>query len=285
MNYDCLKNYGVFVRNTAQHVSRYDDIYKAASELPYDMRVYHMQSSLACTEICATIEHRPEIVSKVIDKYVLSPEIDKHIVNNSIFDASMEFDFIEHDCGNFFDLMQHIKFDIAALKAIAYPSEHDKDYLITALERIAERIKPTPENQTAMMWCYSTLIKNAQNSSGIQKKDVHEETKYVIAAEKPLFEIFDYLKKTEVIISNDITFPVFRSVVESANASLIHPKIKWKYHVALTFARECITGGAEAWTKDICSSLKIKSNGLTKNIDKDSLWYKELVKLFKNSLK
>ena len=48
MNYDCLKNYGVFVRNTAQHISRYDDIYKAASELPYDMRAYHMQSSFAC---------------------------------------------------------------------------------------------------------------------------------------------------------------------------------------------------------------------------------------------
>ena len=285
MNYDCLKNYGVFVRNTAQHISRYDDIYKAASELPYDMRAYHMQSSFACTEICATIEHRPETVSKVIDKYVLSPEIDKYIVNNSIFDASMDFDFIEHDCGNFFDLMQHIKFDIAALKAIAHPSEYDKDYLITALERIAERIKPTPENQAAMMWCYSTLINDARNSHGDQEKDAHVEKKYEITAEKPLFEIFDYLKKTKVIISNDITFHTFRHVVESADASLIQPKTKWKYNVALTFARECIKGESEAWTKDVCASLKIKSNGLTKNIDKDSLWYEELVKLFKNSLK
>jgi hypothetical protein len=65
---------------------------------------------------------------------------------------------------------------------------------------------------------------------------------------------------------------------------LITPKTKWKYNVALSFARECIKGDPLAWTRDICTSLKIKSNELTKNKYPNSLWYQELEKMFKNSI-
>ena len=114
-------------------------------------------------------------------------------------------------------------------------------------------------------------------------KYITEEKKYAILAEKPLFDIYHYLKESKEI-SSDIDFEIFKKVVESANASLITPKTKWKYNVALSFARECIKGDPLAWTRDICTSLKIKSNELTKNKYPNSLWYQELEKMFKNSI-
>lgn len=280
MNYDCLKNYGKFVRNTAHHISSYDDIYKAALELPYDMRAYLLQSTFAFTEVIATIEHSPETVSKVIDKYVMSPEIDQLIVNNSVFDKSMEFDFIEHDCGAFWGIIQNIKLDVTALRVIAHPSEHSKECVVTALKDIAARIKPTPENHAAYTWSYTTLISEFQKNQEAHKKEIQEDKKYIIIAEKQLFEIYNFLKESKEI-SRDIEYETFKRVIESADASLIKPKTKWKYNAALSLARECIKDSSLEWTREICTSLKIGSNGLTQNIKKMSEWYIELEKRFK----
>lgn len=287
MNFDCTKNYGDMIREAVEAISSFDDIYKAAASLSYDMRHYLLASRLAFAELYMMIEHHKEIVSKVIDKYVLSFDVDKHIFNNPHLEATdaNHFAFIEHDCGNFFDLVQNIKLDLFLLNVIAHPSDYDEKTVSKAVYEIVGRIEPTPEMQNATKSSLESLRNEAMYKQQEDNKEVNygakKVGKYAIIHEKRLFVIYDYLKETKVV--NDITFSTFRNVIETADASLIKPKTKWKYNAALSFSRECITGDTLAWTRDVCASLNIASNGLTQNIDKLAKWYKELENRIKAS--
>ena len=281
MNFDCTKDYGDMIREAVEAISSFNDIYKAAESLSYDMRHYLLASRLAFAELYMMIEHQKEIVSRVIDKYVLSFEVDKYIFNNPHLEASdaNHFAFIEHDCGDFFDLIQNIKLDLFLLDVIAHPSDYDEKTVSKAVYEIVRRIEPTLEMQNATKSCLESLRNEAMYKQQDNNKEVNnvvkKENKYAIIHEKRLFVIYDYLTETKVV-SNDITFPTFRNVIETADASLIKPKTKWKYNAALSLARECITGDTLAWTREVCASLNIASNGLTQNIDKLAKWYKEL---------
>ncbi len=291
--YEAAKEYGIMVRDTAKIIADHDDIYKAAAAMPYDVRAYFVMSRTAFFILYSNIQYEYKIVAQVIQDFILSKEVDQYILSNPDLDKSKKYDFIVKDCEDFFSIMETIKDDITALSIIARPRETEESQVKWAVKQVTDRLESTPENKAAWGFSIDTLfpIEKTDDNHKTQKRthsendiEIQEEKEYHIVAEKPLFEIYNYLKQTKEI-SGDTDFLIFKKVVESADATLIKPKTKWKYNAALSLARECIKEESIAWTRDVCSSLKIASNKLTKNIDKESLWYKELELTFKNSHK
>ena len=314
LNYDSLKNYGKFVRRTALHISSYLDIYKAALDLPDAMLAYFPLSRLAFAEVCLAIQEDQLTVSKVIDKYIMSPQIDQYIINNPCFDEKMKFDFIEHDCGEFYDLIQMITYDIDTLKVLAHPLEYKEERVYQATHAIAERVEPTPENEEATKYCIETLKHKKQPSEQPSEQrseqpseqaservseqvseqaseqptsqpEVHidnEQPKYIISNDRLLHDILKYLHSTGVL-DETVTVQKFFTAVENADISGIHPIVKEKFWSSLSPTKVCIKTKRAEWLRDICASINIvpktASRNNTNNNDRYDWWdnFKELV--------
>lgn len=285
MNYDSAKEYGKMLRSIAKLISSCDDIYQAArvichplekGRLPFDMRAYFVMSRCAFVELYMNIQYSKEIVSKVIDTFIMNPMIDEHIHLNPDLDNSKEFDFVLKDCGDFFSVMQHIKTDINALKVIAHPKEYEEEQVRKAItEVIAPRIESTPENRAAMEYSLATLFSNTQDKSQQTEKN---KPRYTIADNDLLIDIFDYLKDTDVIPRN-ASVQRFMDMVENADASKFQFLKNWKFLSALYHVRDCIGEDKRAWARDISSSLGKKPKDLSKNNTNNDEWYEKLENL------
>ena len=286
MNYDSVKNYGDFVRRTAQHISRYDDIYKAAAALPYDMRSYLVMSFCAFFELNINIDDKEEIISKLIKKYILSPEIEKYITKNPDLDESMEFDFIEHDCGDFFGMMKNIQSDIAALTFLSDRDEYYENDVVWAKQQIADRIKATPVNYHAMAFSLNTLFPKEQSIPGSQPETKPEKkhAKYIIDNESLLQDILKYLRSTGVLDS-DFQYHELAKAVVNADISTIQPILQDKFRSTLSHIKKCVKNQKKEWLRDTCASINIVPKEASKNNTNLGEWYEMLCDRVKNQLK
>ena len=302
MAYLAVKEYGKRINEMAIRFSKYDNIFDGASSLMEYNEIHYIFSRLACRELYANDIYpgNQRVVTTIYNKFVFSELLKKAFLSKPFKNQDTEIEFIEKGIEDGYYLLCHAQELLMAITVTAHPDRFKESRVKEAIATLKEVTALTEANVNRFNLAYAKLAakdtqriemmqaeaveqeKNQDNSPGNQKKDIKEENNYEIIAEKPLFDIYHYLKESKEI-SSDIDFEIFKKVVESADASLITPKTKWKYNVALSFARECINGDAMAWTREICASLKIKSNALTKNKYPDSLWYQELEKLFKNS--
>lgn len=288
MNYDSVKKYGEFVRKTAHHISTFDDIYKAAAALPYDMRSYLVMSYVAFFELNLNIDNNEEVISKLIIKYILSPEIDKYIVNNQALDQSMEFDFIEHDCGDFFGIMKNIQIDIAALTYVSNRNEYDEKDVAWAKKQIANRIELTPETYSAMSYSLRTLFQKEQPQvhSDVQPDEQLEKTqsKYTIENETLLLDILNYLRSTGVL-EKDYPYHVLAEAVVNADISKIQPILQDKFRSSLSHIQKCVKTQKKEWLRDVCASINIVPKEASKNNTNLGEWYEMLRDRVKKQLK
>ena len=287
MSYDTAKYYGNIVRDAAKRISSYDDIYKVAAALPYDMRAYFIQSRLAFSVLYTNIKYEKEIVAKVIKKFILSPEVDQYIITNPDLDKSKKFDFIERGSGDFFSLMETIKSDIIALDIISRPNDFEEDKVAWAVNLIADRIKSTPENQAAMKYSLETLFpsdKNSETQPITRSEKEKEQSKYTIANESLLLGILNYLRSTGVL---DMDFPYHElaSAVVNADISEIHPLLKDKFWSSLSHIKRCVKDQKKQWLRDACTSINIVPKQASKNNTNHKEWYEMLCDIVEKHLK
>ena len=279
MNFDSSKNYGKAIKQAAIIISSYDDIYAAAAVMPLTLNAYFVLSRLAFWELYVNIEHNKDIMSKVIDTYILSAEAETHIFNNPDLDKSKEFEFIEHEQGNFFGLMQNIKVDLFTMNVLAHPLEYDKKMVECAMnEVLIPRIKNSPENQAAMEYCLNTLYAKKQRQAQKEKE------KYTIKNDALLVDIFQYLQSTGVI-DETITLQILCSAIENGDFSGIRPTIKNKFESSLTHIKECLRTQKKKWLRAACSSINLTPQKASHNSSNLGEWYYTLCEIESKHIK
>lgn len=311
MGYFGVKEYGSLIRELANVYNTSEDMYAGATAL-LEYSSEHFLKMRSTFRFLFEINSYPqdqELVTKSYEEFINSDDVSKAFFTRKFYgDIDLQIEFVRRDIEYAYEMFKQVQLPLHALAMTAHPERYSEEDINYVMDKI---IKPVITNSpeftkgeieaSKSMYARKRLqqLKEEKTQEIIHGKKEHEhdqekehpendkyiteEKKYAILAEKPLFDIYHYLKESKEI-SSDIDFEIFKKVVESANASLITPKTKWKYNVALSFARECIKGDPLAWTRDICTSLKIKSNELTKNKYPNSLWYQELEKMFKNSI-
>lgn len=311
MGYFGVKEYGSLIRELANVYNTSEDMYAGATAL-LEYSSEHFLKMRSTFRFLFEINSYPqdqELVTKSYEEFIISDDVSKAFFTRKFYgDIDLQIEFVRRDIEYAYEMFKQVQLPLHALAMTAHPERYSEDDINYVMDKI---IKPVITNSpeftkgeieaSKSMYAKKRLqqlkeektqeiIHGKKEQEHDQEKEhpendkyITEEKKYAILAEKPLFDIYHYLKESKEI-SSDIDFEIFKKVVESANASLITPKTKWKYNVALSFARECIKGDPLAWTRDICTSLKIKSNELTKNKYPNSLWYQELEKMFKNSI-
>ena len=311
MGYFGVKEYGSLIRELANVYNTSEDMYAGATAL-LEYSSEHFLKMRSTFRFLFEINSYPqdqELVTKSYEEFINSDDVSKAFFTRKFYgDIDLQIEFVRRDIEYAYEMFKQVQLPLHALAMTAHPERYSEEDINYVMDKI---IKPVITNSpeftkgeieaSKSMYAKKRLqqlkeektqeiIHGKKEQEHDQEKEhpendkyITEEKKYAILAEKPLFDIYHYLKESKEI-SSDIDFEIFKKVVESANASLITPKTKWKYNVALSFARECIKGDPLAWTRDICTSLKIKSNELTKNKYPNSLWYQELEKMFKNSI-
>lgn len=311
MGYFGVKEYGSLIRELANVYNTSEDMYAGATAL-LEYSSEHFLKMRSTFRFLFEINSYPqdqELVTKSYEEFINSDDVSKAFFTRKFYgDIDLQIEFVRRDIEYAYEMFKQVQLPLHALAMTAHPERYSEEDINYVMDKI---IKPVITNSpeftkgeieaSKSMYARKRLqqlkeektqeiIHGKKEQEHDQEKEhpendkyITEEKKYAILAEKPLFDIYHYLKESKEI-SSDIDFEIFKKVVESANASLITPKTKWKYNVALSFARECIKGDPLAWTRDICTSLKIKSNELTKNKYPNSLWYQELEKMFKNSI-
>ena len=311
MGYFGVKEYGSLIRELANVYNTSEDMYAGATAL-LEYSSEHFLKMRSTFRFLFEINSYPqdqELVTKSYEEFIISDDVSKAFFTRKFYgDIDLQIEFVRRDIEYAYEMFKQVQLPLHALAMTAHPERYSEEDINYVMDKI---IKPVITNSpeftkgeieaSKSMYAKKRLqqlkeektqeiIHGKKEQEHDQEKEhpendkyITEEKKYAILAEKPLFDIYHYLKESKEI-SSDIDFEIFKKVVESANASLITPKTKWKYNVALSFARECIKGDPLAWTRDICTSLKIKSNELTKNKYPNSLWYQELEKMFKNSI-
>lgn len=309
-----VQEYGSLIRKLANVYNTSDDMYAGATAL-LEYSSEHFLKLRSAFKVLFEINSYPqdqELVTRLYEEFIISNDVRKAFFTRQFYgDIDLQIEFIRRDIDYAFEMYKQVQLPLQALAMTAHPercSEEDINHVIeTIIKPVITNSHEFARGEIEASWSLyakkrlqqleeiAKQEKTKDSTHGKQEnehapqkehsendKQIKENKKYDIIAEKPLFEIYNYLKESKEI-SKDTNFETFKKVVESANASLITPKTKWKYNAALSFARECINGSSLAWTREICSSLKIASNGLTQNINKMSDWYIELVKRFKMS--
>lgn len=309
-----VKDYGILIRKLANLYNTSEDMYAGAKALlDYSAEYYlTLRSAFRMLFELNSYPQDQKLVTTVYDEFTVSDDVRKAFFTRQFYDnIDLQIDFSRHNLDFAFLMYVQVQLPLHALAMTAHPELYPKDDINYVMEKVIKPvITDSPEFRDGDFKASLSLFakkrlqlleeitkqkETQDNTQGKQDndqekehpendKEIKNEKKYDIIAERTLFEIYNFLKETKVI-SRDTGFETFKKVVELADATIIKPKTKWKYNAALSLARECIKQDSLAWTRDICSSLKIASNKLTKNIDKESLWYKELEELFKKSLK
>ena len=308
-----VKEYGCLIRKLASVYNASDDMYAGATALlDYSAEYFlKLRSAFILLFDVNSYPKNQKLVTMLYEEFIISDDVKKAFFTTQFYDnIDLQIEFVRRNIDYAYEMYKQIQLPLHALAMTAHPERCSDEDINHVMDKI---IKPVITNSPEftngeILASWSIYAKKRlqqmeeiarqkkmqDNIQSIQENDeekdnsengnkIKKEKKYIINDEKPLFDIYHYLKESKEI-SSDIDFEIFKKVVESANASLITPKTKWKYNVALSFARECIKGDPLAWTRDICTSLKIKSNDLTKNKYPNSLWYQELEELFKNSI-
>ena len=308
-----VKEYGCLIRKLASVYNASDDMYAGATALlEYSAEYFlKLRSAFILLFDVNSYPKNQKLVTMLYEEFIISDDVKKAFFTTQFYDnIDLQIEFVRRNIDYAYEMYKQVQLPLHALAMTAHPERCSDEDINHVMDKI---IKPVITNSPEftngeILASWSIYAKKRlqqmeeiarqkkmqDNIQSIQENDeekdnsengnkIKKEKKYIIDDEKPLFDIYHYLKESKEI-SSDIDFEIFKTVVESANASLITPKTKWKYNVALSFARECIKGDLLAWTRDICTSLKIKSNDLTKNKYPNSLWYQELEKLFKNSI-
>ena len=308
-----VKEYGCLIRKLASVYNASDDMYAGATALlDYSAEYFlKLRSAFILLFDVNSYPKNQKLVTMLYEEFIISDDVKKAFFTTQFYDnIDLQIEFVRRNIDYAYEMYKQIQLPLHALAMTAHPERCSDEDINHVMDKI---IKPVITNSPEftngeILASWSIYAKKRlqqmeeiarqkkmqDNIQSIQENDeekdnsengnkIKKEKKYIINDEKPLFDIYHYLKESKEI-SSDIDFEIFKTVVESANASLITPKTKWKYNVALSFARECIKGDLLAWTRDICTSLKIKSNDLTKNKYPNSLWYQELEELFKNSI-
>lgn len=308
-----VKEYGCLIRKLASVYNASDDMYAGATALlEYSAEYFlKLRSAFILLFDVNSYPKNQKLVTMLYEEFIISDDVKKAFFTTQFYDnIDLQIEFVRRNIDYAYEMYKQVQLPLHALAMTAHPERCSDEDINHVMDKI---IKPVITNSPEftngeILASWSIYAKKRlqqmeeiarqkkmqDNIQSIQENDeekdnsengnkIKKEKKYIINDEKLLFDIYHYLKESKEI-SSDIDFEIFKTVVESANASLITPKTKWKYNVALSFARECIKGDLLAWTRDICTSLKIKSNDLTKNKYPNSLWYQELEKLFKNSI-
>lgn len=309
-----VKEYGDLIRKLANLYNTSEDMYAGAKALlDYSAEYYlKLRSAFRVLFELNSYPQDQKLVTTVYDEFTLSDDVRKAFFTRHFYDnIDLQIDFSRHNLDFAYLMYVQVQLPLHALAMTAHPERHSEDDINYVMEKVIKPvITDSPEFRNGDFTASLSLFakkriqqleeiakqkETQDNTQGKQEngqekehsdndEEIKNEKKYDIIDEKALFEVYNYLKETKEI-SRDTGFETFKKVIESADATLIKPKTKWKYNAALSLARECIKQDSLAWTRDICSSLKIASNKLTKNIDKESLWYKELEEIFKKSLK
>ena len=316
MPYFGVKKYGSLIRDLAIRFNQSDNIFDGAKLLQdySDRHFKYLREAFIELYDKDSYPGNQKIVTHLFEKYVISDDVKTAFFSNFYSsDEDLEIEFVDKNFDYAYEMLRQIQLPLYAFKMTAHPEGYSEDHLKISMDSIikyviqdTEEAKITFRLASLSVAIKDRLLRYAQQQAeaakqertqkhkpGKQEHDQYkvphikndvkrEEPRYVIENEKALVVIFDYLIETTVI-PKETDYPEFRNVVISANASLIKPIIKWKYNIALSFARKCLKGDSLAWTREVCTSLKIKPNKLTKNIDRESLWYEELVNRFKNS--
>ena len=309
-----VKEYGDLIKKLANVYNASDDMYAGAKAL-LEYSAEHFLKMRSAFRVLFEINTYPQdqyLVTKTYEEFVISDDVKKAFFTRQFYDdIDLQIEFIRHNLDHAYEMCKQVQLPLHALAMTAHPELYSEDDINYVMEKVIKRVitnsREFAKGEIDASWSMyakerlkelKEIAKQEMaqdNTQGKQENDqakeqtindeeIKEKKKYEIINEKALFEIYNFLTESKEI-SPDTGFETFKKVVESADATLIKPKTKWKYKAALSFARECIKQESLAWTREVCTSLKIASNKLTNNIDKDSEWYKELEKTFKNYLK
>ncbi len=289
--YEAAIEYGKMVRNTAKVIADSDDIYKAADNLPYDMRAYFLMSSTAFFIVYPNIEYEHEIVAQVIQDFILSENIDQYIISNPDLDKSKKYEFILKNREDFFSMMENIKEDITALTIISHAKDFGEEKVTWAVYRIADRLKPTLANKAAWYYSYDTLFPTDQKDEvNSQTTKNQEQDKKTLKPDEdsPLFEtkddkqcidVYYFLIDTKVLDKCTTSLPSFLNAIAHADMSSITPKAKTRFRSAVARLKWAIKGDANLWARIACKSIGHTPSSAAGNSTNSGAWFDDLCKL------
>lgn len=270
MNYDATKLYGKMVGKLAHHILSCKDTYKTVASLPYDKVQYLAISARCFTELYRGIIIDKEITSMVIDKYIFTENVSKAFPMPGMVDKNMEMDFIDRELGNIFSLLRGISVDVQTLAIIAHPEEYNRDFVNTAIEHV---IVPH---------LIRAIVNFEVKSKFLEKQP---DKRYKVSDHIKLIEVINFLIETDVIDEETDITELTLSIL-SANMSIIKPKRKEKFKIALARMKYLINNNSEQWLSEVCKSIGTTPKRAIANISNCEKWVEELDKIIaKNNKK
>lgn len=229
MNYNATKLYGKAVDKLASHILSCKDTFEAAASFPCDMDQYLAISNRCFTELYRGIITNKEITSMVIDKYIFTENVSKAFPMPGMVDKNMEMDFINRELGNIFSLLRGISVDVQTLAIIAHPEEYNRDFVNTAIEHV---IVPH---------LIRAIVNFEVKSKFLEKQP---DKRYKVSDYIKLHEVINFLIETDVIDEETDISELTLSIL-SANMSIIKPKRKEKFKIALARMKYLINNNSE----------------------------------------
>lgn len=263
------------VREVSALIVSTNDIYKAATQIPFNMLDYFFVSRLAFFELYYSIEHRYSIVRKVIADYVLYDDVIKATSQFPLSSVENEWEFIKRDLGNQLGILGLIFTDITALAVISQPEKYNEAMVNVAVkEVIYPRIENTEHNKLLFEMAYNQIKQQSQESASSLPI-------YKIGNEELLLHIYKLMKEDDVI-EDDVNLQTFIHMVSIAKANIITPKKKTMYILTLGFIKKCIYGDKKTWFRQVCDSIGIEPTRATKGKTSYDQWCTKLQKLVSN---
>ncbi len=284
MNYTSTKETGAIIKKICSLFNEYDPI-DVAKNLPCTVSEYIVATRFAFIEIKAGLRMHKELLIQVIDKYVSSEEVRKVLFTHPFFKSEeTRMDFIEANVDNQFCLMQKMRCDYIALDLLAHPECYKvEEYEESAMNYIESEIAPTKENCLAFDWSLID-IHNKKQLKAQQEQPVNK-SKYIIAEEEMMLEIFDLLKSE--VIYEDTKMSTFVNAIERADVStiIVKPKKITKFRTSLSQIKYCIKTDQVEWFRDACASINTTPHNASSNNVNTNDWYEKLQEILGKHIK
>lgn len=280
MNYNYSKKYGELVNSIAVHFLSSKNIYEGSLLLLKINEAHYLCSRLAFSELFLNYPENQKVITFVVDKYILSEAVKEFFLSKLYQNDDLEIEFIKRDIGDAYSILCHIQLLLQTMNIVAHPENQNEGVLEKALDMVVKPvIEKTEKNRENFAIAFESLA--AKEIRQVKADKTKEpQSKYKIENEKLLLDIYKILQEQK-IISNDVSFIHINKIVANGDASIIKPRKKWAFFIALHFMKDSISNHAKEWVADITKSLGIKQNALTQN----KPIYEELYELLEETVK
>lgn len=279
MNYDAAKNYGALVNDIASALASSEDIYKAATSIKCDNLEHYVLARLALTELMAYYTIEKDIVSFVIDEYIVTDKVDEVFFTKVDRSPQAKIEFIRRNLGNQHTLLCHIQLLLHTLTILSHPERFGADQLQIALDNVVKPLtESTAANNAVFSFCFESMKQKARQEDKINQR------RYEIGNEKLMSEIYQYLRTTDVL-DDEVSLPLFINSIIKADVSNIHPKLQEHFRCTLTHIQHCIRVNKKQWLRDVCRSINKTPQEASKNGTNLKDWYENLCDLVEKGRK